>query len=128
MDDLFASSNTNPASLQAVVTVVYNSLVGSGVLPSGTCTLPAAPSGPAGLTWTYTISGCNSAHSTDNVVITINRGWVSTATTPAIVGTLVTVQYTYYWQFNSVIQLLFSGATYAASTPLTESATVHNQT
>lgn len=128
MSDLLASSNTNPASLQAVTTAVYNSLLGSGVIPAGTCTLPATVTGPAGLTWTYKISGCNPAHSTDDVVITINRGWVWTTSTPAVVGTVVTVQYTYYWQFNSVIQLLFSGPTgYAATTNLIESATVHNQ-
>jgi len=128
MSDLLAQNNANPVSLQAVTTAVYNSLLGSGVIPPGTCTLPATTPGPTGLTWAYTISGCNPAHSTDNLVITINRGWVSTATTPAVVGTVVTVQYTYYWQFNSVIQLLFSGPTgYAATTNLIESATVHNQ-
>jgi Flp pilus assembly protein TadG len=127
MSDI-ASSNGNPTSLQAVTTAVYNSLLGSGVIPAGTCNPPGSPTGPTGLTWTYTISGCNPAHASDNLVITINRGWVSTATTPAVIGTVVTVQYTYYWQFNSVIQLLFSGPTgYAATTNLIESATVHNQ-
>lgn len=31
------SSNGNPDSLQPVVTAVFNSLTGSGVLPTGTC-------------------------------------------------------------------------------------------
>jgi hypothetical protein len=44
------------------------------------------------------------------------------------VGTIVTVQYPYHWRFNSVIQLLIPGATYAATTQVLESATVHNQT
>src|ERR1700680_3007269 len=42
-------SNTNPDSLQPVVTAVYNSLAASGVLPKGaTCTPPgtAAHAGP----------------------------------------------------------------------------------
>ncbi len=128
MSDI-ASTNANPISLQAVSTAIYNSLVGSGVLPAGACTPPGTASGPTGLTWTYTIKNCNSAHSDDDLVITINRGWVSNASTPVSVGTVVTVQYKYYWQFNSVIQLLFPGpSAYAATTQLTESATVHNQT
>ncbi len=121
------SSNANPDSLKPVVTAVFNSLVGSGVLPSGTCTPPGAVSGPAGLAWTYTISGCSGAYPGDNLVITINRGWVSAPGPPLSVGTVVTIVYPYHWRFNSVIQLLFPGAGYAATTQVTESATVHNQ-
>lgn len=120
-----ASSNGNPTSLQAVSTAVFNSLTGSGVLPSGACSPPGTASGPSGLTWTYTISGCDSAG--DALVVTINRGWVAAAGTPTAVGTVVTVVYPYHWRFNSVIQLLFPGAGYAATTQVTESATVHNQ-
>jgi hypothetical protein len=124
------SSNGNPESLQAVVMAVFNSLASSGVLPNAglSCTgpLPPTPSPPVGLAWAYSISGCSSAHAGDPLVITINRGWVS-GTTPVAVGTMVTVTYPYHWQFNSVIQLLVPGASYAAQTTLTESATVHNQ-
>ena len=117
------SSNGNPDSPQPVVTAIFNSLVGSGALPSGTCTPPGTASAPTGLAWKYTISGCP-----DNLVITINRGWVSASGSPRSVGTRVTVAYPYHWRFNSVIQLLFSGTTgYAAITNLTESATVQNQ-
>jgi len=118
--------SAGPYSLQTVATAVFNSLVGSGVLPSGTCSAPGTASAGAGLTWTYTISGCNSAYSSDNLIITINRGWVS-GTAPAAVGSSVAVQYPYHWRFNSVIQLLVPGASYAATTQLIESATVHNQ-
>jgi len=125
MSDL-ASTDANPPSLQAVSTAVYNSLVGSGVVASGGCTPPGTPGGPAGFTWTYQINGCDSAG--DVLQITINRGVVSTVSTPAVVGTKVTVQYPYHWRFNSVIQLLFPGSTtYAATTQVSESATVHNQ-
>ena len=117
---------SNPDSLQPVVTAIVNSLAGSGVLPNantGSCKTPApAPSQSGGLAWTYTISGCP-----DNLAITINRGWTSTSGTISSVGTIVQVQYPYHWRFNSVIQLLIPGATYAATTSLTESATVHNQ-
>jgi Flp pilus assembly protein TadG len=128
MNDIQSIVGSNPDSLQAVVVAVFNSLVASGVLSGGaTCTPPGAPSGPgAGLQWKYTISGCPYT-----LTITINRGLVvpagSTGTVPDAVGTVVTVQYPYHWQFNSVIQLLVPGASYAATTTLAESATVHNQ-
>jgi hypothetical protein len=38
------------------------------------------------------------------------------------------VSYPYHWRFNSVIQLLMPGASYAATTNVSETATVHNQT
>jgi Flp pilus assembly protein TadG len=111
-----------PASLLPVVTAVFNSLVGSGVVPMGTCAAPGTASNPAGVTWTYKISSCP-----DTLIITINRGWVPAPGPPAGVDTQVTVQYPYHWRFNSVIQLLVPGASYAATTQVTESATVHNQ-
>ena len=127
------SINANPDSLQPVVTAIFNSLAGSGVLPNanqGTCKMPPpapTPSPPPGLAWTYTISGCSGAYPGDNLAITINRGWVSAPGPPLSVGTIVTIVYPYHWRFNSVIQLLIPGASYAAITQLTESATVHNQ-
>jgi len=112
----------NPGSLQAVATAVYNSLVGSGVLPRGTCVAPGAVvNTPPSLKWTYKITGCP-----DDLVIVIDRGSVPAPCPPPAVCTKVTVTYPYHWRFNSVIQLLIPGATYA-NTPTTESATVHNQ-
>jgi Flp pilus assembly protein TadG len=122
MNDI-ASGNSNPDSLQPVVTAVFNSMVASGVVPQGTCAPPVTPTHPgSNLKWTYTISRCP-----DDLVIVINRGWLSASSSPAAVGTMVTVTYPYHWRFNSVIQLLFPGAGYAAITNLTESARVHNQ-
>jgi len=117
----------NPASLQAVATSVFNSLTANGVVPTGGCTAPGAVTGgPPSLTWTYKISPCP-----DTLVVTINRGWVCPTPCslgpPAAVGTTVTVAYPYHWRFNSVIQLLVPGATYAPTTLITESSTVHNQ-
>ena len=123
------SSNSNPDSLQAVVAVVFNALAGSGVMPNAkpgsTCVPPGTPSGPTqpGLQWTYTISGCDSAN--DSLTIVINRASVLSGS-PETVGTSVTVTYPYHWRFNSVIQLLAPGASYAPAS-LSESATVHNQ-
>jgi len=122
MSDI-ATTNADPVSLHPVAAAVFNSLVGSGVLPTATtCTPPGTASGGANLTWTYTMSGCP-----DTLAITINRGAIFTATTPAAVGTTVTVVYPYHWRFNSVIQLLVPGANYAATTQITEASTVHNQ-
>jgi len=118
------ASPTSPDSLQPVVTAVFNSLSGSGVIRG--CALPATPSNLAPLRWRYKISGCP-----DDLFIVIDRGWVfpsaSTTSATTAVGTIVKVTYPYHWRFNSVIQLLFPGAGYAAITNLTESATVHNQ-
>jgi Flp pilus assembly protein TadG len=127
------SSATNPSSLQPVVTAIFNSLAESGVLPNanqGTCKPPFTPSGQTALTWTYIISGCSTASSSDQLVITINRGWVSgpgTVGTTVAVGTILSVQYPYHWRFNSVIQLLIPGANYAATTQVVEFSAVHNQ-
>jgi Flp pilus assembly protein TadG len=123
----------NPDSLQPVVTAVDNSLGGSGVLDSASCSAPKLfPPNPPPLTWTYQISGCSSLYPQDNLVITINRGWTAAISQSGQSGlyavcTVVKVQYPYHWSFNSAIQLLIPGANYAAPT-LSESATVHNQT
>jgi len=134
MSDI-APGTGDPDSLHPVVIAVFNSLAGSGVLPSAglSCTppppVPKRPT-PPGLAWIYTISGCSS-FTADNLVITINRGWVCPAPCasgpPLAVGTMVTVAYPYHWRFNSVIQLLFPKAAYAATTNLTENAAVQNQ-
>jgi len=117
---------TNPPSLQPVVSAIFNSLVESGILTSGTCGAPAAAAG-TGLTWTYTISGCTTTAS-DVLTIIINRGWMATTGPPASIGTIVTVQYPYHWRFGSALQLLFPGPIgYSTPTQLTETATVHNQ-
>jgi Flp pilus assembly protein TadG len=124
------SSNTNPDSLQPVVAAIFNSLAANGALPNanqGSCKLPAPNPTQAVLAWTYTISGCSLAFPSDQLIIAINRGWVSAPGPPVSVGTSVQVSFPYHWRFNSVIQLLFPGATYAAITNLTESATVHSQ-
>jgi len=122
MSDI-ASGNANPDSLLPVVTAVFNSMVASGVVPQGTCAPPVTPThSGSNLKWKYKISPCP-----DDLIITVDRGWLSASSSPAAVGTMVTVTYPYHWRFNSVIQLLFPGAGYAAITNLTESATVHNQ-
>jgi hypothetical protein len=117
-------SNPNPDSLQPVLEVIFNSLSADNVLPLGNfsaCT--AAPTHMTDLKWGYAITGC----SPDTLAIVIDRGWVPAGAGPRTVGTRVTVTYPYHWRFNSVIQLLVPGAVYAATTDLSETATVHNQ-
>jgi hypothetical protein len=137
------TTNGDPDSLQPVVFAIFNSLASNGVLPNanqGACKMPPPAPVRSGLSWTYSVSGCSSGGGAgDNLAITINRGCVCatgpTCTSvppcasgpPVSVGTVVTVAYPYHWRFNSVIQFLFPSASYAATTQVTESATVHNQ-
>ncbi len=134
------TSNSNPTSLQPVVTAVFNSLAGSGVLPNanqGSCKLPPAAPIQTALAWRYSISGCSNnpagttgcmGDTSDTLYIVINRGWVpSSATSPVTVGTSVNVSYDYDWRFNSVIQLLVPGAGYSARTCISETSSTHNQ-
>jgi TadE-like protein len=126
-------SNADPVSLQQVVTVILNSLKDSGVLPlagQGSCTAAAAATGskpPSSMKWKYTVSGCSG--SGDDVTISIDRGWVPPgAPQPVTIGTQVEVSFPYHWRFNSAIQLLVPGASYAAMTDIKETSTVDNQT
>ena len=121
----------DPDSLQPVVNVIFNSLASEGVLPlanQGTCAVPVAGALSGAVTWRYTISGC-SATSTDDLVITINRGAMGTVGpgSPTAVSTAVSVSFPYHWRFNSVIQLLVPGASYAPVTNVQATATVHSQ-
>jgi hypothetical protein len=123
------SPSLNPVSLQPVVGVIISSLAAAQVLPlgtQGTCAVPVAPTGNTGLRWTYTISGCSN-NASDTLTIVIDRGVIVDAGPPAIAGTAVTVSYPYHWRFNSAIQLLFPGASYAPVTDVHETATVQNQ-
>ena len=126
MMDIY-STNPDPASLHPVVAVVFHSLLASDVLPQGgqgTCVLPGTAAYVSGLKWQYSIAGCP-----DALLITVDRGLVAgNAGQPQLIGTSVTVTYKYHWRFNSVIQLLFPGATYSATTDVSDTATVQNQT
>lgn len=121
---------SNPDSLQPVLAVILNALAADSVLPlanQGSCVLPVGSGGVtnSGLVWTYRLSGCSN-NLTDQLTITIDRGVVS-GTAPATVSTSVTVAFPYHWRFNSVIQFLVPGASYAAITNLQETATAHHQ-
>ncbi len=126
-------TSPSPESLQPVVNVIFNTLAAQNVLPlanQGPCKVPVAGAhGANPLQWTYTITGC-SGNALDVLAISIDRGVVENVVTlppTTIVGTQVVVSYPYHWRFNSVIQLLVPGASYAAVTNVSETATVHNQ-
>jgi Flp pilus assembly protein TadG len=132
MNDI-ETGNSSPDSLQPVVNVIFSSLDNADLLPranKGSCKVPAAGTpGANPLQWTYAITGCSSNPS-DVLAISIDRGFVTnlvTAPPTTIVSTQVVVSYPYHWRFNSVIQLLVPGASYAAVTNVSETATVHNQ-
>jgi Flp pilus assembly protein TadG len=133
MNDI-ETGNQNPDSLQPVVNVIFSALDNANLLPranKGRCKVPAAGTpGANPLQWTYTIAGCSSDNPQDALVISIDRGVVANVDTlprATIVSTQVVVSYPYHWRFNSVIQLLAPGASYAAITNVSETATVHNQ-
>jgi hypothetical protein len=119
------SANPNPDSLQPVLESIFNSLSANNVLPPGGnlsgCTV--TPTYVSGLKWSYAISGCTP----DTLAIDIDRGVLIDPGPPASVRTEVKVTYPYHWRFNSVIQFLVPGATYAAVTNVSETASVHNQ-
>jgi hypothetical protein len=99
--------------------------VGANVLAPAnqvSCIPPGQVRADGGVKWTYKIDGCP-----DTLTIIIDRGWVPAGPAVVSVGTRVTVSYPYHWRFNSAIQLLIPGAQYAATTQLSETATVHNQ-
>jgi Flp pilus assembly protein TadG len=122
------TSNGDPQSLHPVVAVIFNSLAAQGVLAQagqGTCNASSAVVTPnlGSLQWRYAIHGCP-----DILSVVINRSWIpQVSDSTKTVGTLVTVTYPYHWRFNRVIQLLIPGASYSATTVLSETAKVHNQ-
>jgi len=101
-NDLGAPSTAVPASVGDAFQVVDNYLLADKVNDCG-LSAAAAPT-PTGLTWTYTAAGggCPGA----GISVVINRACTSPITVNAgtlnLVGTCITITYTYKWQFNNV--------------------------
>lgn len=101
-NDLGSPSTAVPASVGDAFQVVDNYLLADKVNDCGLST--AASPVPAGLTWTYTAAGggCPGA----GISVVINRACTSPITVNAgtlnLVGTCITITYTYKWQFNNV--------------------------
>ena len=121
-------SNPNPDSVAAVRDAVFNYLANEKVLAranQGSCVPGSAPA-QTGLKWTYTINGCGNI-TTDNLIITIDRGYVFTSGTENIASSHVSVSYPYHWEFDRVIGLVAPGANYAPTTQITAEAIAQNQ-
>ena len=121
---------TAPPSVDAVRVLVDSYLLAAHLNDCGLSTAPL-PSSGANLTWVYnpTASGSGCAGS---LTLTIIRGYPDcnlTATysnsTVNMPCTKVTISYPYQWHFNSVIQLLVPGSSFAL-TNISTSATVAN--
>lgn len=122
------TSGVPPVSVVDAFYVVDNYLQSEKI---NDCGLSAAePSQTAGLTWTSNPTGCASV-SPSALILTINRGYVTTqtigTTATDIVNTQVKIQYAYKWRFNSVITLLVPGAKYASVSYITTTATAFNE-
>lgn len=119
-----ASSSGFPASVTDAFYVVDRYLLETRVNDCGLGSQPLQPG--SGLTWTATATGLGCTGS--GLVLTINRGCISGASTGGasndIVSTCVTIQYPYSWQFASVAGLFGS---FKLPTGITTTATAYNE-
>jgi Flp pilus assembly protein TadG len=115
-------TQATPLTVTAIRDVVDTYLQRAGI---NDCGLGAITAGGA-LTWTA--SGTCFGSST--FILTIQRGYTFTATVNGVqvnvVSTKVTIRYPYQWQFNRVIGLLVSGASYAGPSRIVTTALVPN--
>jgi Flp pilus assembly protein TadG len=123
-------SNPSPASVVAIRDMVATSLQSSRVNNCGLGSAAAvAAGGSTPWKWTFT-SSCGSA---GNLVLTVDRGYAFTSTvviagTPVkILGTNVSIQYPFHWQFNRVITLLVPTAIYPGTTQIIVGSVMTNQ-
>ncbi len=110
-----------PASVYDAFWVVSNYLASENINDCGLSTIKPVASGT--LTWVATATGCGAGSS--SLRLTINRGCVTSATTLSVVGTCVTIQYPYKWQFNSIAGVV--GKNFAGPTSITTTATAFNE-
>jgi len=124
-NDLGNPSTAVPASVGDAFQVADNYLIADKVNDCGlsTATAPA----PTGLTWTYTANGGGCPGT--GISLVINRGCTSPVTangnTLNLVGTCITLNYAYKWQFNSVASTF--GWAGAPTSNLTAKATALNE-
>src|SRR5581483_2640507 len=114
----------NPSSVRASVDVIFNYLATQKVITNAyvaPCGITGTPSHTTpSLIWTYTINGCPGT-----LTVVIDRGHVLGTGPPNVIGTEVTVSYTYNWQFNSVIGLIVPN-TMTLPNPISATADAHN--
>jgi Flp pilus assembly protein TadG len=122
-------TNGSPSSVLAIRDLVSNYLQDAKINDCGIGTAAAVPAGGSA-PWKWTFTG---ACPVGNFVLTVDRGnvFVSSVTTGGnsikVISTSVTINYPYSWQFNRVIGILVSGASYP-NTTLVVNSTMENQT
>ncbi len=108
---------STPCSIQAAADAAKKYMTNAG-LSVASCIDPTSPSSSGTLTWTYSCS---------SVTLTINRGYVFTATGGTVVpSTQVTLSYPYTWTLGRVIGLLVKGATLNLPATLTTNLVMQN--
>ena len=120
--DLSGTSGSAPVSVVDAFNVVHNYLVANQISDCGVQASSVTSTTP--LTWQYTVAP--SGNPACGITLTINRGYVfrqSGVTPPsvtcaspsgsgtAVVGTCVSLQYTYNWRFGRVSSLLGASTT-----------------
>ncbi len=113
-----------PASVSDAYQVVDNYLLSENINDCGLSNTSNQPQYSSGLTWVSTVA-CSR---TTNLVLTINRGCVTTqtiGTTVKVVATCITIQYPYQWEYSKVASLV--GSSFTGPTSITTTATAYNE-
>ena len=120
----------SPATILAIRDAVSKDLQGADLSDCGLSTASATAAGAAApWKWSFTTS-CGAA---GNLVLTVDRGKVITTgmvangTNIKLIGTSVTLQYPYKWEFDRVIGLLVPGATYPGTSQISVTTYMANQ-
>jgi hypothetical protein len=129
--DLTSPTPPTPASVLAIRDAVVKDLQGASLSDCGLASAtPPPPGGAAPWKWTFTTS-CGAA--VGNLVLTVDRGNVITSgmtangTNIKVIGTSVTLQYPYKWEFDRVIGFLVPGATYPGTSLISVTTYMANQ-
>jgi Flp pilus assembly protein TadG len=115
------STTTVPASVADAFQVVDNYLASENIAP---CGLSLGTVTATKLTWVFK-GAASPCGATAAFVLTINRGCIQKVNPVNLVGTCVTIQYPYKWQFGSVASLV--GGKFTGPTSLTTTAMAFNE-
>ena len=115
------SAKIAPDSVADAFQVVDNYLASENIAD---CGLSVGTFAATNLTWVFTATG-SPCGATAALVLTINRGCIQKVNAVNLVGTCVTIQYPYKWQFGSVSSLV--GGKFTGPTSLTTTAMAFNE-
>jgi Flp pilus assembly protein TadG len=118
-----------PASVLAVRDLVSNYLQNAKINDCGVGTSAATPvGGTSPWAWSFSATCPNGG----TLTLTVDRGNIFTSSVGGVsvkvISTNVTISYPYSWQFNRVIGILVSGASYPGTTNIVVNSTMENQT